>query len=82
MADLQNEAHPDAGIVFRMEVRDPPRSPLFLSVPDAARLLGVSPERLARALKASQIPSIVIGSRRLIARAAIEKLAQLEKDSA
>ena len=61
---------------------DPPRNPLFLSVADAAKLMGISPERLARALKASQIPSIVIGTRRLVARATIEKLAALDRESA
>ena len=64
-----------------MDQVDPPRTPLFLTVSAAARLLSVSPERLQRALKANQIPSIVVGSRRLVARRTIEKLAALDKES-
>ena len=57
--------------------------PLFLSVPDAARLLGVSPERLQRAIRDHQVPAIVIGARKLVARATIERLAQIDaKESA
>ena len=55
--------------------------PLFLSVRAAANVLGVSPERLLRALKASQLPSITVGSRRLIARATLEPAAALAKDA-
>jgi excisionase family DNA binding protein len=58
------------------------RLPLFLSVRTAANILGVSPERLLRALKADQIPSLMVGSRRLIARAALEKAAAAVKDEA
>lgn len=56
--------------------------PLFLSVRTAAQVLGVSPERLLRALKADQIPSLVVGSRRLIARAALERAAAAIKEGA
>jgi excisionase family DNA binding protein len=60
-----------------------PRSPLFLSVPDAARLLGVSPERLQRAIRDHQVPAITIGARRLVSRRVLEKLADLDdKESA
>jgi excisionase family DNA binding protein len=66
-----------------MQASDSSRPPLFVSVRDAAAFLGVSPERLARALSKNQIPSILIGSRRLIARATLERLAQLDaKESA
>lgn len=66
-----------------MQVSDSPRQPLFVSVRDAAAFLGVSPERLARALSKNQLPSVVIGSRRLIARATLERLAQIDaKESA
>jgi hypothetical protein len=56
--------------------------PLFLSVPDAAKLLGVSPERLQRAIRDHQVPAIVIRARKLVARATIEKLAQLARGAA
>jgi excisionase family DNA binding protein len=56
--------------------------PLFLSVRTAAQVLGVSPERLLRALKADQIPSLVVGSRRLIARATLERAAAAIKEGA
>lgn len=52
---------------------------LFLSIPAAAKLMGITPERLTRAIARHQIPAIVIGSHKVIARAAIERLAQLEK---
>ena len=55
--------------------------PLFLSVPDAARLMGITVERLAKAIKVGQIRAITIGAQKLIARATIERLAQLEKES-
>ena len=54
--------------------------PLFLSVRAASNILGVSPERLLRALKADQIPSLVVGSRRLIARATLERAAAAVKE--
>ena len=47
--------------------------PPFLTVRTAANILRVSPERLLRALKAGQLPSIQIGARRLIARATLER---------
>jgi excisionase family DNA binding protein len=57
--------------------------PLFLNVREAAEMLGVSTERLSRALKTAQIPSVQVGARRLIARATLEKLAALDpKDAA
>jgi hypothetical protein len=52
---------------------------LFLSIPAASKLMGISPERLTKAIAAHQIPAIVIGCRKLIARAAIERLAELVK---
>lgn len=58
------------------------RLPLFLSVRTAANILGVSPERLLRALKADQIPSIQVGARRLIARATLERAAAAIKEGA
>jgi excisionase family DNA binding protein len=58
------------------------RLPLFLSVRTAANILGCSPERLLRALKAGQLPSIEIGRRRLIARATLERATAAIKDQA
>jgi len=52
---------------------------LFLSIPAAARLMGITPERLARAIARHQIPAIVIGSHKVVARAAIMRLAELVK---
>jgi hypothetical protein len=57
-------------------------TPLFLSIPTAAKLMGITPERLTKAIAAHQIPAIVIGARKLVARATIEKLAQLERAAA
>jgi excisionase family DNA binding protein len=47
--------------------------PPSLTVRTAANILRVSPERLLRALKAGQLPSIQIGARRLTARATPER---------
>lgn len=52
---------------------------LFLSIPSAAKLMGITPERLTKAIAAHQIPAIVIGCRKLVARAAIERLAEMVK---
>jgi hypothetical protein len=52
---------------------------LFLSIPKAAEMIGCTPERLTRAIARHQIPAIVLGSRKVIARAAIERLAELVK---
>ena len=54
--------------------------PPFLTVRTAASILRVSPERLLRALKAGQLPSITIGARRLIARATLERAAAAVKE--
>ncbi len=51
---------------------------LFLSLPHAAREMGIGVERLKRAVRDGQVPAIEIGSRKLIHRRAIERLAQLE----
>lgn len=62
-----------------MAVQAREKDPLFLSIPNAARLMGVTPERLTKAIAAHQIPAITIGARKVIARAAIERLAELVK---
>jgi hypothetical protein len=48
---------------------------LFLSIPQAARELGIGIERLKKAVALHQVRSITLGSRVLIPRAAILKLA-------
>jgi excisionase family DNA binding protein len=51
----------------------------FLSVASAARKMHVGVRRLNKAIAAGQIPSIKLGQRRVIARAALLKLAQQKK---
>ena len=55
---------------------------LFLSIPSAAKMIGCTPERLREAISLHQIPAINLGSRKVIARAAIERLAELVKGDA
>lgn len=62
-----------------MAVQSREKGPLFLSIPKAAEMIGCTPERLTRAIARHQIPAIVLGSRKVIARAAIERLAELVK---
>jgi hypothetical protein len=54
----------------------PNRSVLFLSIPVAAKAMGVGTARLKRAVACGQIPAIKIGSRRVISVATLERLAQ------
>lgn len=51
---------------------------ILLSIPRAAKELGLGTERVRRAVAANEIPSIRLGPRRLIARQVLEKLAQLK----
>jgi hypothetical protein len=51
---------------------------LFLSIPAAARELGVSIKRLRLAIELTQISAVQIGRRKVIPRRAIEKLASLD----
>ena len=53
---------------------------LLISVPTAARMLGVWPERLRRAIDAGQVPSVVVGKRQMVPRRAVEKLALVDSD--
>jgi hypothetical protein len=55
-------------------MEDRPES-LFLSLPAAAREMGIGIERLKRAVRLHQIAAVAIGARTMIPRAAIEKLA-------
>ena len=54
---------------------EPRETPLFFSIPQAARELGIGIERLKKAVALHQVRSITLGSRVLIPRAAILKLA-------
>lgn len=49
-----------------------PRSPLLLTIPQAAAELNVSPRTVAARLAAGEIVSITIGRRRLIPRSALD----------
>ncbi len=51
---------------------------LFLTIPQAAALLGCWPERLRRAVDAGQVPTIVLSKQRLVPRRAIERLALID----
>ncbi len=51
-------------------------SALFLTIPRAAEVLGVSAQRLRRAVELGQIPVVRIGKQSLIPRATIARLAQ------
>jgi len=53
-------------------------SGLFVSIPAAARELGVSVRRLKLAIDLTQISAVQIGRRKVIPRRAIEKLARLD----
>lgn len=55
-----------------MSVTMEARSPLFLTIPQAAAELNVSPRTVAARLAAGEIASITIGRRRLIPRAALD----------
>lgn len=65
-----------------MAVQAREKGPLFLSIPTAAKLIGCTPERLTRAIAAHQVPAIMLGSRKVIARAALLRLAELVKGDA
>ena len=54
----------------------PPDTPLLLAVPDAARLLGIGTTLTWDLVRAGAIPSVKLGRRVLIPRAALECLAQ------
>ena len=50
--------------------------PLFLTIPSAARRIGIDPRRLKAAIENEQIPAIVIGRQTMVSRLVIERLAQ------
>ena len=49
--------------------------PLFLTIPDAAKRIGVDPRRLKAAIDTNQIPSLKVGKQLLISRLVLERLA-------
>jgi len=69
-------AHPGRAIV--MDMSDPQPMALFLSLPRAARQMGIGVERLKRAIRDGQVPAVEIGHRKLVPRRALERLARLE----
>jgi excisionase family DNA binding protein len=73
------ERHNQTGVRCQIMTDRAESRSLFLSIPSAAKLMGITPERLTRAIAAHQIPAITIGSRRLIPRRTIERLAELVK---
>lgn len=60
----------------------PEQAALFVTIPTAAKQLGVGVARLARAIRAGQVPSVTIGAQKMVPRAALQRLAQVEKVSA
>ncbi|MGA7873046.1 MAG: hypothetical protein WCA22_19320 [Candidatus Binatus sp.] len=46
----------------------------FVSIPAAAKKLGVSTKRLALAIDLRQVPAVMLGRRKVIPRQAIQKL--------
>jgi hypothetical protein len=55
-------------------------SGMFVSLPAAARSLGVSVKRLKLAIDMTQIPARRIGQRLMIPRRALERLAESEQE--
>ena len=54
---------------------DAPNAPLLVAVPDAARLLGIGTTLAWELVRAGEIPSVKLGRRVLVPRAALEHLA-------
>jgi excisionase family DNA binding protein len=44
----------------------------LLTIPAAARLLGISDDLLYRAVKSGQIPTVQVGTRRFVARTTVD----------
>lgn len=55
--------------------------PLFYSVADAAKILGISKTLLYDQINAGKFPSMCIGRRRLVSRLHLESLAQPSDNS-
>jgi len=61
-----------------MPQRDHDQQPLLLSVPQAARLLGVGTTLCWEMVHSGQLPSVRLGRRVLVSRDAVERLAQVD----
>jgi excisionase family DNA binding protein len=61
---------------------DPLETPLLVSVPEAARLLGVGTTFGWAMVRNGEIPSVRLGRRVLVPRAALEQLAGAHRDQA
>jgi hypothetical protein len=72
-------AHPECATVFFMSDSCP--RALFVSIPAAAKLMGIGLKRMKAAVDAGQMPAVEIGDRKLIPRRAIERLAQVEAEA-
>jgi hypothetical protein len=53
-------------------------SALFVTIPAAAKKLGVGVRRLAKAIAAGQVAAVQIGDQKLVPVTAIERLGQVE----
>ncbi len=58
---------------------DPLDIPLLLAVPDAARLLGIGTTFAWELVRTGDLPSVKLGRRVLVPRAALERLADVHK---
>lgn len=70
-------AHPERAILRFMA--DSLQGGLFLSVPAAARAMGLGVKRVKAAVDAGQIVSVEVGKRKLIPRREIARLALVRK---
>lgn len=68
-----------ARLPFMIDQRE---SGLFLTIPSAARRMGVGEARLRRAIETGQVRTVTISKQKLIPRAALERLALLEEEPA
>lgn len=66
---------PDKAVAAQRQRPKPAEEPLLLSVPEAARLLGVGATFGWTMVRRGEIPTIKLGRRVLVPRAAIEQLA-------
>ncbi len=62
-----------------MPQRDHDQQPLLLSVPQAARLLGIGTTLCWEMVHSGQLSSIRLGRRVLVSRVVVERLAQAEE---
>lgn len=64
---------------YKPEERACKAEPLTVTVPEAARILGIGRASAYEAARIGQIPTIKIGRRRLVARSALERLLDPER---